>query len=44
VQGYDKYVLGMYVICGAVLALTLLTVGVAVILRKDDSSNIWLAR
>jgi hypothetical protein len=43
-QGYDKYVLGAYVICGVVLSLALLTVIIAVVLRKDDSANVWLAR
>lgn len=43
-QGYDKYVLGLYVVCGVVLALTLMTIVIAVVLRKDDSTNKWLAR
>lgn len=43
-QGYSKYVLGMYIICAVVLALAVSTVAVAVVLRKDDSSNVWLAR
>jgi len=43
-QGYDKYVLGAYVICGVVLALTVLTAIIAVVLRKDDTANVWLAR
>jgi hypothetical protein len=43
-QGYDKYVLGLYVICAMVLALAVLTIAVAVVLRKDDSSNVWIAR
>jgi hypothetical protein len=43
-QGYDKYVLGAYVVCGVVLSLALLTIIIAVVLRKDDSANVWLAR
>jgi hypothetical protein len=43
-QGYPTYVLGLYVICATVLALVLATIVIAIVLRKDDSSNTWLQR
>lgn len=43
-QGYGNYVTGVYVICSVVLALAVTTIVIAVVLRKDDTANVWLGR
>lgn len=43
-QGYETFIAVFYVLAAVVLVSLVLTVWVAVILRKDDSGNVWLRR
>lgn len=45
VQGYDVYIAALYVAAGSIIAICLLTVLLAVVLRRsDDNASPWLRR